>query len=201
VAPRNEELIQACRRGDPLAWEALIGHYQRLIFSIPYHVGLDKEDSTEVVQRVFEKLVKHLNQLEQPDRVRAWLVTTARRESLRLIQRQNLGLLSIDDDDLDPEINQLPGGALLPDEMMLRREEQYNVRQAVKALDGRCRCLLALLFYRSDPPPYAEVAVALGMAEGSIGPIRGRCLEKLRRMLINLSFILVFEQEYALFWG
>ena len=63
----NEALVQACRSGDPLAWEALIRRYQRLVYSIPYRAGLDQDRSAEVFQRVFEKLVKHLDRIEQPD--------------------------------------------------------------------------------------------------------------------------------------
>lgn len=178
----NEALIQACRGGDPLAWEGLIGRFQRLVYSIPHRAGLDQDGSAEVFQRVFEKLVKHLDQIEQPARIGAWLVTTARRETLRLRQREGSSQL-LNGDNMEETINQLPCGALLPDEMVLRLEEQHLVRRAVGALDERCRCLLTLLFYRSDPLPYAEVAMALDMTEGSIGPTRARCLQKLRRLL------------------
>ena len=62
-------------------------------------------------------------------------------------------------------------------------ELQHEVRTAVAALDGRCRELLTLLFYREDPPPYSEIASALGLREGRGGPTRARCLEKLLRLL------------------
>jgi hypothetical protein len=73
----NEALLQACRRGDPLAWEALIRRYQRLVYAIPRRAGLDEDHMAEVFQRVFEKLVKYLDQIERPDRIGAWLATTA----------------------------------------------------------------------------------------------------------------------------
>ena len=69
---------------------------------------------------------------------------------------------------------------------MLRLEEQDLVRRAVESLDGRCRDLMQLLFYSEEPLTYAEVAARLGIAEGSIGPIRGRCLERLRHQLTVL---------------
>jgi DNA-directed RNA polymerase specialized sigma24 family protein len=113
-----------------------------------------------VFQRVFEKLVKHLDQIEQPNRLGAWLATTTCRETMRLSQREDSTQRLIDDDCAD-EINELPCETLLPDEILLRLEEQHPVRTAVSALDERCRCLLTLLFYRSDPPSSAEVATAL----------------------------------------
>lgn len=78
---------------------------------------------------------------------------------------------------------QIPDTALLPDEVIERLERQHAVRRAMEALDERCRILLTLLFYRADPPPYSDIAARLGIPEGSIGPTRARCLEKLRRVL------------------
>jgi DNA-directed RNA polymerase specialized sigma24 family protein len=77
----------------------------------------------------------------------------------------------------------------LPDEQMLRLEEQHLVRAAVDLIDQRCRALLLLLFYQPDPPSYADVAATLGISEGSIGPTRGRCLEKLLRLLGKLGVV------------
>jgi RNA polymerase sigma factor (sigma-70 family) len=183
MEPSNEELIRACRRGDGMAWEALIARYQRLVYSIPRRAGLDEDRSAEVFQRVFVKLVEHLDQIEQPARIGAWLATTAQREMWLLSQREGTVQPLMDEDNSEDETDQLPDSAPLPDEILLRLEEQHTVRLAVAALDERCRRLLTLLFYRPDPLPYAEVATALEMSEGSIGPTRIRCLQKLRRLL------------------
>jgi RNA polymerase sigma factor (sigma-70 family) len=188
MEPSNEELIQACRRGDAAAWEMLIARYQRLVYSIPRQAGLDEERSAEVFQWVFEKLVEHLGRIEQPERLGAWLATTARREMWRLSHIDGAARPLADGEKSYDEPDQLPDAALLPDEIVLRLEEQHSVRLAVAALDERCRRLLTLLFYRSDPPPYAEIAAMLGASEGSIGPTRARCLQKLRRLLVNFGF-------------
>jgi hypothetical protein len=45
-----------------------------------------------------------------------------------------------------------------------------------------------MLFFEAPPRPYQQVAAALGLATGSIGFIRGRCLARLRRQLEQLGF-------------
>ena len=185
MEPTDETLLQACRRGNAQAWEALVGRYQRLLYAIPRRAGLDQELAAEVFQRVFVKLVEHLDRIEQPARIGAWLVTTARRETWHALRQERAArpaLSAIGQENGDPT-TQVPDTGLLPDELVLRLEEQHAVRTAVAALDPRCRRLLTLLFYRPDPAPYAEVAAALGTTEGSIGPTRARCLQKLRRLL------------------
>jgi RNA polymerase sigma factor (sigma-70 family) len=181
----DENLVRACRLGEAEAWSALVQRYQRLIYTIPLRAGLDEDQAAEVFQRTFARLLEHLDRIEQPGRIRAWLVTTARREAWRLIREQTAEQPLPDADDPLGEFSDesLPDGAPLLDEALLRLEEQHLIRQAIGALDERCRQLLNLLFYRPDTPSYAEVAIALGIPEGSLGPTRARCLRKLRHQL------------------
>jgi RNA polymerase sigma factor (sigma-70 family) len=184
MEPSDKALVLACREGNPAAWETLVERYQRLIFAIPRRAGLDEDQCAEVFQHVFTTLVEKLDSIEQPDRIKAWLVTTALRESRRLSRRaRTVGSLpTVTDEDQDQD-DDISDGGLLPEEILLRLEQQDTVRAALAKLDERCRLLLTLLFYRPDPPSYTEIAQALGTTEGSIGPTRVRCLEKLRRLL------------------
>jgi RNA polymerase sigma factor (sigma-70 family) len=182
----DEALVLACRRGDAGAWEALIQRYQRLIYAIPRRSGLNDDQVADVFQHVFAMLLENLDSIQQPARVGAWLATTARRESWRLGRHESGVTTSADNED-DPDAGALLDTTLLPDELLLRLEMQHQVRVAIAALDERCRRLLTLLFYQSEPLAYAEIATALGLPEGSIGPTRARCLKKLRGLLGDIE--------------
>jgi RNA polymerase sigma factor (sigma-70 family) len=177
----DEVLVLACRQGDASAWEALMARYQRLIYSIAHRASLDTEQSADVLQRVFMTLVERLDQIERPALIGAWLVTTAPRAAWR-VRRREMPTAAAADDLVQP-FGLLPADGLLPEELLLRLEEQHRIRAAVAALDERCGKLLTWLFYRPDPPSYEQIAAALGVREGSIGPTRARCLQKLRRLL------------------
>jgi RNA polymerase sigma factor (sigma-70 family) len=184
MGERDEELLLACRRGDSSAWEALVNRYQRLIYAIPRRAGLDEDAASDVFQEVFTTLFEKLDDIEQPERLHAWLVTTARRKTWRLISRDRHSQgYSRDDEDAESEMNAVPDDAPLPDEALIQLEEQHRVRTSLSELDERCRKLLTLLFYRAEPPSYAEIAAETGTREGSIGPTRARCLQKLMRLL------------------
>lgn len=178
------QLVLACRRGDQLAWEKLIRRYQRLIYAIPRRAGLDEDQAAEIFQDVFTTFFQKLNDIEEPERLQAWLVTTARRKTLRTISKMHSrpGSDANADEPAD-EAEAIPNDAPLPDEQLMILEEQHQVRVALSLLDPRCRTLLQMLFYRSEPASYAEIAAALGIPEGSIGPTRARCLGKLLRIL------------------
>jgi RNA polymerase sigma factor (sigma-70 family) len=184
MQPTDKELFIACRRGDESSWAALVDRYQRLIYSIPRRAGLNEDQANEVFQEVFATLVQKLNDITEPDRLHAWLVTTARRKTWRLMSKERaLQIGKTHDDDTDEELSVMVDDAPLPDEVLMRLEEQHRVRQALLSLDERCQKLLTMLYYQSEPPSYAEIAEALGTPEGSIGPTRARCLKKMLQLL------------------
>ena len=178
------QLVLACRRGDQLAWETLVRRYQRLIYSIPLRAGLDEDHAAEIFQDVFTTLFEKLNDIEQPEKLHAWLVTTARRKTLHTLSRAIVRRQSHVNTDEAPHVGMLMKDETpLPDEQLLILEEQHRIRMALSSLDERCRTLLEMLFYAAEPPSYADIATRLGVPEGSIGPTRARCLAKLLRLL------------------
>lgn len=181
----DRELLTACRDGDESSWEALVDRYQRLIYTIPRRAGLNQDQASEVFQEVFVTLLQKLDDINDPDRLHAWLVTAARRKTWRLMSKErSLRVVdSDDDDDGEDSMNLIADENPLPDEVLLRLEEQHRVRTAVADLDERCQKLLTMLYYQHEPPSYAEIADIFGTTEGSIGPTRARCLKKLLRLL------------------
>ena len=183
-------LVLACRRGEADAWNVLVNRYQRLIYTIPRRAGLDEDQAAEVFQRTFARLLENLDRIRQPESIHAWLVTTAKRETLQLIRQQSIeqSLSYIDYTDNRPRGEAMFNDDPLPSEALELLEEQHLIRRAMTSMDERCRCLLTLLYSRSDPPSYTEIAAVLDMPEGSLGPTRARCLEKLRRLLERAGF-------------
>ena len=181
----DKELLNACRKGDESSWEALVDRYQRLIYTIPRRAGLNQDQASEVFQDVFVTLLEKIDDINDPDRLHAWLVTAARRKTWRLLTKER-SLKGVDTDvqeDGEDALAVIVDTNPLPDEVMLQLEEQHRVRTAVGELDERCQKLLAMLYYETEPPSYAEIAETFGTSEGSIGPTRARCLKKLLRLL------------------
>lgn len=187
TSPSDTVLLLACRNGDATAWETLVNRYQRLVYTVPRRAGLGEDLAADVFQKVFLKLFEQLGKIERPERLSAWLVTTARRETWAMIRReQPAGKLTQLDD--QAEMEELVEPSVLPDEQLEQLEEQHMVRLALGDLDDRCRRLLTMLFYSLESPSYALVAAELGVPEGSIGPTRARCLQRLRKALETAGF-------------
>jgi RNA polymerase sigma factor (sigma-70 family) len=179
----DTELIDACLTGTSQAWEALLVRYQRLIYSIPLRYGLPEHDANDIFQNVSLLLLKNLARLRDRERLGAWLVITTRRECWRMFHHDRQVTLNPETLDLN---EQVPDTGHSEDDF-LALERQTVVRAAIDLLDGSCRQLLTQLFYAEPRPSYTEIAHALALPEGSIGPSRARCLEKLMRILEKMG--------------
>jgi RNA polymerase sigma factor (sigma-70 family) len=174
----DAELIRQCVSGSEKAWEALISRYERLIYYAALRAGASHDQLPDIFQGVCVTWLQELGRLRDPERLGAWLVTTTRRAcwaSWRSDQKKQgaseamaSGAVSSAD---SPEV--LAGAA----------EDAIAVRNAIQALPDPCRRLLGLLYFQPDRPSYAEVAKSLKVSVNSIGPMRVRCLEKLREAL------------------
>jgi RNA polymerase sigma factor (sigma-70 family) len=185
----DAELLERCRKGEAAAWSTLVRRYQRLIYTVPRRAGLSEQQAEDIFQICFQRLYEHLHRIDDGARIRAWLVTTARRESLRLLEEAKRYVVPAVGDDGEPEADPLaaiPDPAPLQDEQLGALQEAHRLRLAVDRLDPRSRQLVELLFLQEEPLGYGEIAARLGIPEGSIGPTRARCLAKIRKLLEDL---------------
>lgn len=179
----DAELIKACRRGDETAWNELVDRYQRLIFTIPRRAGLSEEQSADILQEVFLTLFEKLDAIEQPDKIRSWIVTTAKFKTWGVI-RSEKGLFSPEtEEEMEAEMAGLADNSPLADEALIELEQQHLIRTALRELEERCRKILSMIYLQDAAASYAEVAAEIGVGETSISPMRARCLKKLAKIL------------------
>jgi RNA polymerase sigma factor (sigma-70 family) len=179
----DAELIRDCRSGSQSAWDELVARYQRLIFAIPRRAGLSDEQSADVFQEVFLTLFEKLDAIEQPEKIRSWIVTTAKFKTWATV-RGSKGLYSPEtDEEMEREMANLADAAPLADDMLIELEQQHLIRTALKTLEERCQKIIAMLYLRVSAASYSEVAAEVGVGETSISPLRSRCLKKLEKLL------------------
>ncbi len=170
-------LVTRAAAGDQGAWDKIVERYSPLVWSICLRYRLDREDVDDVGQNVWLLLVEKIGSLREPAALPGWLATTTQRECLRVMRaesRQNHAALPAEDQ-MPPD----PDAPMIEQEILIA-ERDAVLRAAFAELSPFCRELLSMLI--CDPPcAYAEISAALGVAVGSIGPMRARCLERLRR--------------------
>jgi RNA polymerase sigma factor (sigma-70 family) len=170
------QLVTRARDGDRQAWDALVDRYAPLIWAICRRYGLDRADAQDVGQIVWLRLLEHVEKIRDQAALAGWLAVTAQRECIRVLRTRR-----------PQPAGYMPGAGDVPDDHsgtakqeLLAAERDAALREALARLPAYCQRLIALLC--ADPSvPYAEISTRLGIAAGSIGPDRGRCLEELRR--------------------
>jgi RNA polymerase sigma factor (sigma-70 family) len=169
------DLLKAAVGGDQSAWDELVDRYLPLVFSVLRSYRLSGQDAADVSQTVWLRLVENLKNIREPRALPSWIITTTKREALRVLSTNNrakpvdaaTGFATIAADSPDT------------DEGLLRAERRQALRDGLAQLRPEEQQLTLLLI--ADPPvSYAEISRRLGIPVGSIGPTRARCLEKLR---------------------
>ncbi len=170
-----ERMVAAAGRGDQSAWSALVARFRGRVQRVARSHGLSAHQVDDVAQETWLRLFRNLHRVRDPLALGAWVDTTARRESLRALRGHRL--------------EDLTGEELGVDDVAEEGDEQLEERRAALAralatLPERQRTLMECLLAESEPS-YADAALRLGIPVGSIGPTRGRCVERLRRELVG----------------
>ena len=180
----DEDLVEECLRGNEEAWHAVVDKYKNLVYSAPVKYRMSPQDAADIFQEVWVELYSELKNLRKPGALGGWLISVAshkcyqwKRRRMRETEPQQTAT------DLEPVARE----PLFP-EWKEQAERAQILRDTVASLPERCQRMVQLLFYHDPPVAYAEVARRLGLAEGSIGFIRGRCLQKLRSSLLERGF-------------
>lgn len=175
---RDRTLVAACLRGDEEAWSTVWQRYGPLVKAVARRTGCDAEEARDVLQRVALVALESLARLRDPGKLGPWLGGIARLQSLETIRQRRPTSALVDDHATH---------AAAVDDEMVKAEDLGRLRQAFSRLDERCQRLIYRLMLKEPPDSYDEVAAAEDLSPTSIGPIRRRCLNRLRKSVEALS--------------
>ena len=163
--------------GDAVALDELVRVMTPVLWHVVRAYRLSTEIAEDVVQTTWLSLVRSRASIQEPAAVGGWLTTTARREAWKVAKATGRGI-PVEDEEL---------ARRLPDEdsaeaQAVRRDGDDRLWDAVQQLSERCQALLRIVAFEHRPD-YTRIAADLDMPVGSIGPTRGRCLQKLRGLI------------------
>ncbi len=148
----DERLIALIRRGNPHAFEALVGRYQSRLLAFCRHMLSSKEDAEDVLQEVFAAAYNAILADEREINVRPWLYRIARNRSLNHLRKAT----AVGVDSMDVHLSE---GGLTTADKVHKREEFRLLIADVQDLPETQRT--ALLLREIDALSYEQIAEAM----------------------------------------
>jgi RNA polymerase sigma factor (sigma-70 family) len=180
----DRDLVQGCLKYREEDWALLVDKYKSLIYSIPFRYGFTREEAADIFQSVCLDLIQELPKLRDPQALPKWLMQVTAHKCFHR-KAFNNRMVSRDDADIAIPETFAPAQAEIS---LFEIEEEQMLREAMASLAPRCRELVHMLFFEEPKRPYQQVAASLGLATGSIGLLRQKCLDHLRKRLDELGF-------------
>ncbi len=180
----DDRLVRECLDGNEDAWCALVDKYKNLIFSVPIKYGFSRDEAADIFQMVCLELLSQLDKLREPRALPKWIlmVTSHKCYHVKHQFRRNMEKAALAGENFEER------GPIQTEEILRQAEQEQHLREALNSLPKRCRELIHMLFFEEPARPYQQVASILGLATGSIGFIRQRCLQRLRKKIDEMGF-------------
>ncbi|MEO6998108.1 MAG: sigma-70 family RNA polymerase sigma factor [Terracoccus sp.] len=175
LGTRAGQAFAAYVNGDRERLSELVDIVTPVLWNAARSQGAASGTCEDAIQTAFLQLVDRAGSINEPAAVLGWLVVVVKREVWRIGRgsRREIGV---------EEVPEPPAQQLDPEVQSILSERQRVLWHHISNLSPRCQELIRVIAF-ADRPDYAAIAVALGMPVGSIGPTRGRCLQKLRLTL------------------
>ncbi len=178
----DDHLVDACLAGRDQAWNALVDKYKNLVFSIALKYGIARDEAADLFQWVWIDVYNGLEKLRKKGSLKPWLISLTLHRCYHWV-RAGDRRSARESGNVDAE--QLAGETAVAPAFLEELERNQLVHESITELTPRCQEMIRLLFFSFPPKPYREVAERLGLAVGSIGFTRGRCLTQLRDVLVK----------------
>jgi RNA polymerase sigma factor (sigma-70 family) len=174
---RSASLFERWRAGESDALDDLVRLLSPMLWQVVRASGLDRTTAEDIVQTTWLTLVRSGESISEPRAVAGWLCTSARREAWR-VAKQSTRQQPVEDESIARRLPDEPA----PENQVVLDDDNARLWACLGRLDARCQRLLRIVAAEARPD-YTAIATELDMPVGSIGPTRGRCLDKLRREL------------------
>ncbi len=186
VVVMNEDLeliVQRCREGDELAWEALVRQFQGRVFALALHYVRSREEARDVAQEVFIRVWRGLPNFQLTASFIPWLLKITRTCSIDHVRRRKARPPA--EDLLADEMHTLSDPSMRPDELAEMESRRSLVHRALQQIGDMHREILQL--QEIQELPLNEVAQMLGIPEGTAKSRASRARAELARAVIRLE--------------
>jgi RNA polymerase sigma-70 factor (ECF subfamily) len=155
--PTDAQLAERARRGDRLAFAALVERYQKVLYNLSLRMLDDPDEARDATQSALVKAFLGISGFDPSRRFYSWIYRIGLNECLNSLRRQRAR------EELDES---MPSEGEAPHEQMLREEQTREIRAALRCLSDTDRAVIVLRHYLDRS--YREIAEILDLPEKTV---------------------------------
>lgn len=178
-----ETLLEQCRAGDELAWEALVRRTQGRVYSLAYHYLRDREEARDVAQEAFVRIYRNLDRYQEGGSFMAWMARITRNCALDRLRRLKV-LPAYGGDPVD-EGDQHADGEPDPEVATLSRERSALLYRALDRMSEINREMV--LLKEIQGLKQSEIAEMLDLPLGTVKARTNRARLELAARVLELD--------------
>ena len=176
-------LLERCRAGDALAWEAFVRQIQGRMFALAYSYAGDREDARDLAQEIFVRLYEARGQWPAGDEFLPWLFRVARNRSVDFLRRRSVRRPAVTVD--EAEIAELPDHAPGAEAQAIASDRRGLLHAALRSLSAISREIVVLRDVHGLD--IKQVASILGIPLGTVKSRASRARVELAERVLALS--------------
>lgn len=186
----DKDLVLACQRREPAAFEELVKRHQRTVYALLYQLAPDWSDTSDLAQEVFIRIWRSIGNLRNPGAFRSWLTqitTNLFYDELRRRPRRvptismDESIDSGDETTADQATRDIADSSAMPDERILSGELSAVIREAMVKLPEQFRT--AIVLREIEGLSYEEIAILTKTEMGTVKSRIARARTKLQELL------------------
>lgn len=189
--PSEARLIARLRDFDLTAFEELVAHFERPVYSLCFRLLGDAEEARDAAQETFLKVYKGLSSFRAESGLKTWIYRIAINQAMnqqrwwRRRHRDETVSLDIGRNGSDATLgSSLPGKAESPEARAIANEREQRITRALAEVKQEYR--IALILREIEELSYEEIAETLSISIGTVKSRIARGREELRRRVKDL---------------
>jgi RNA polymerase sigma-70 factor, ECF subfamily len=179
-------LVERLKQGEEAAYEELLQRFQQPVYNLVYRLLNDPADAPDVVQEVFLKVFRNMEQFRAQSTLKTWIYRIAIHEAYnqrRWFSRHKQREVGIEEESEGsrPWLDSISDAARDPYELVLNEERHALIESALREINADFRA--AVVLRDLEEMSYDEIAEVMQVSLGTVKSriLRGR--DALRRAL------------------
>lgn len=172
----DNALMLKVKHGDLDKMALLFQRYHRALYGFLYHMTGKQEQSEDMVQDVFYRMLRSRHTFTGEGEFKTWMYHLARNIIKDYYRKSKNTMGHFDADAFAEKIS----GGTQADDVLVKKTELKQLQQAINSLDEQSREVLVLSRYQELK--YAEIAHILGITEGAVKVRIHRAINQLKSM-------------------